>query len=109
MGIAVPDAEVGILGCSGEASEMVEGSSCLLEVGRVIFGNIDVSFRLAWLGGVGDEAQPGVGGEVGWAEIDQLLPWDLGLDDPICCGHVIAVLKCHVRQARACTRRAADS
>jgi membrane protein implicated in regulation of membrane protease activity len=109
VGIALPDAEVAILGCGGEASEMVEGSSCLLEVGRVIFGNIDVSFRLGWLGGVGDEAQPGVGGKFGWAEIDQLLPWDLGLDDPICCGHVIAVLKCHVRQARACTRRAADS
>lgn len=109
MGIALPDAEVAILGCGGEASEMVEGSACLPHVRGVIFGNIDVSFRLAWLGGIGNEAQPGVRGEVWWAERDQLLPWDVGLDDPICSGHVIAVLRCHVRQAKACTRRAADS
>ena len=98
VGIALPDAEVAVLGCRGEAAQMVEGSLCLLHIRRVVFGNVDVSFRLAGLGGVGDEAQPGVGREVWWAEIDQLLPWDVGLNDPIRCGHVVAVLKPHLRQ-----------
>ena len=51
-------------------SKMVEGSLCLLHVGRVVFSNVDVSFRLTGPGGVGDEAQPGVRREVWWAEFE---------------------------------------
>ena len=100
-GIAFPDAEVAVLGCGGEAAQVQEGSSCLLDVGRVVLGNVGVCFLLARPGEVGDEAQPGVGREVWWAEIDELLPRDLGLDDPIRCGHVAAEFQCHLRQARA--------
>ena len=52
---------------------MVEGSSCLLDIGRVVLGNVRVSFVLAGLGGVADEAQPGVRRKAWWAEIDELL------------------------------------
>jgi hypothetical protein len=83
---------------------MVEGSLGLLHVGRVVLGDVNASFHLAGLGGVGDEAQPGVGREVWWAEIDELVPWDVGLDDPIRCRHVVAVLKHHLRRLRAIAR-----
>jgi hypothetical protein len=49
---------------------MVEGSFYLLHVGRVIVSNVDLSFRLTGLGGVGDEAQPGVRREGSWAELN---------------------------------------
>ena len=70
VGVALPDAEVAVLGCGGEASELVEGSFYLLHVGRVIVSNVDVCFRLTGLGGVGDESQPGVRREGWWAELD---------------------------------------
>jgi hypothetical protein len=101
VAIALPDAEVAVLGCGGEASQMVEGSSCLLDIGRVVLGNVCVSFVLAGLGGVADEAQPGVRRKAWWAEIDELLAWDLGFDDPTRCRHVGAVFDCHLRQAKA--------
>jgi hypothetical protein len=50
---ALPDAEVAVLGCTDEASQMVQGSSCLLDVGRVVFGNVGVCFRLPGLVGSG--------------------------------------------------------
>src|SRR5829696_1402366 len=80
VAIALPDAEVAGLGCGGEASQMVEGSLGLLHVGRVVLGDVNASFHLAGLGGVGDEAQPGVGREVWWTEIDELLPGDAGMN-----------------------------
>ena len=47
-----------------EASQMVEGSLGLLHVGRVVLGDVNASFHLAGLGGVGDEAQPGEAGSL---------------------------------------------
>jgi hypothetical protein len=59
VGIALPYAEVAVLGRGGETSEIVKGSLGLLYVGRVALGDVDVPFRLAGPGGIGDEAQPG--------------------------------------------------
>jgi hypothetical protein len=69
-GIALPNAEVAVLGCGGEAAQMLKGSTCLLEVGRVVFGNDGACFVLAGLGGIRYEAQPRVRRESWWAEID---------------------------------------
>jgi hypothetical protein len=96
VAIALPDAEVAVLGCGGEAPQMLEGSSCLLDIGRVVGGNVRVCFLLAGPGGIRDEAQPSVGREVWRTEIDELLPRDLGQDDPIRCGHVVAEFECHL-------------
>src|SRR5688572_17941668 len=69
-------------------------------------GDVNASFHLAGLGRVGDEAQPGVGREVWWTEIDELLPGDAGMNDPIRCGHVVAVLKPHLQQVTQPVSRA---
>ena len=46
----------------------------MLHLWQVVVGNVRVCFGLAGLGGVAEEAQPGVGREGWWAEIDELVP-----------------------------------
>src|SRR4051794_25929957 len=66
--VAVPDAQVAMVGCGGVHGEVGNSAARLVEIRRIIFDDFDLVLALPWSGRIGNEPQPRVRREIGRAE-----------------------------------------